>query len=284
MTRRPSTSIPVAIALCLVAGPVALAQQGGRPPSSSSKIVAFSNEDGAAEPATNPAPAPTAVEVARAPVPLLYGRLVPSPPRLDVGHRVSRSTQSKFNFTARPAVASSFSVSSQYGVRVDPFTGNPRMHTGVDLAGNYGDSVGAAMSGTIAWASRKNGYGNLVVIDHGNGIATYYAHLSAFAVVTGETVEAGQLVGYVGSTGRSTGPHLHYEVRVNGYPIEPSSVIGFDGEQFSVNGHALGAPGTVGLAQALPKAPGGTRIDVDWNSALSDDATRQVNGMAVDLE
>ena len=127
MTRRPSTFIPVAIALCLVAAPVALAQQGGR--TSSSKIVAFSNEDGAAEPATTPAPTPTAVDVARAPLPLLYGRLVPSPPRLDVGHRVTRSTPSKFKFTARPAVASSFSVSSQYGVRVDPFTGNPRMHT-----------------------------------------------------------------------------------------------------------------------------------------------------------
>jgi hypothetical protein len=282
MRVRHTSTAALAVALCVFAGPTVLAQQGGR--QSSSKIVAFDEDLPMTEPAAAPEPVPQPVESVTPSRSLLYGRLVPSPPRLDVAQRPARSTRSKFEFTARPAVASSLSVSSNYGVRTDPFNGVPRMHTGVDLAGNYGDSVGAAMSGTIQWAGRRNGYGNLVVVDHGNGIATYYAHLSAFAVVTGEKVEAAQLIGYVGSTGRSTGPHLHYEVRVNGYPIEPSSVIGFDGEEYSVNGHGLGAPGTAGLAQALPKAPGGTRIDVDWTSALSDDATRNVNGMAVDLE
>ncbi len=282
MSLRFPSFIACAIASCVLAAPAVYARQGGK--QASSKIVAFDNETTSADPASAPEPLPKPVETVTPSRPLLFGRLVPSPPRLSIADRAVRSARSKFEFTARPAVASSLSVSSSYGVRTDPFNGVPRMHTGVDLAANYGDSVGAAMSGTIAWASRKNGYGNLVVVDHGNGIATYYAHLSSFAVVAGEKVEAAQLIGYVGSTGRSTGPHLHYEVRVNGYPIEPSSVIGFDGNQFSVNGHGLGAPGTVGFAQALPKAPGGTRIDVDWTSALSDDATRQVNGMAVDLE
>ena len=282
MVLRYPSFVALAIASCVLAGPAVFAQQGGK--QSSSKIVAFDDDSSSPEPSPVPEVLPKPVESVTPSRPLLYGRLVPSPPRLDVSQRTNRAARSKFEFTARPAVASSLSVSSSYGIRTDPFNGVPRMHTGVDLAGNYGDSVGAAMSGTVAWASRKNGYGNLVIVDHGNGIATYYAHLSAFAVVTGEKVEAAQLIGYVGSTGRSTGPHLHYEVRVNGYPIEPSSVIGFDGEQFSVNGHGWGAPGPVGLPQALPKAPGGTRIDVDWTSALSDDATRNVNGMAVDLE
>lgn len=278
----PKSIVASAVAACLLTVPVVCAQHGGR--QSSSKIVAFDDEPSVVEAAAIPEPLPKTIESVTPARPLLYGRIVPSPPRLSVTRSSQRASRSTFEFTARPAVASSLSVSSQYGVRIDPFTGAPRMHTGVDLAGNYGDSVGAAMSGTISWAARRNGYGNLVVVDHGNGIATYYAHLSAFAVVAGEKVDAAQLIGYVGSTGRSTGPHLHYEVRVNGYPIEPASQIAFDGEQYSVNGHGLGAPGTKGLDQALPKAPGGTRIDVDWTSALSDDATRNVNGMAVDLE
>ncbi len=283
MPIRLITILSVAVALCVLAGTTAGAQQKGAQ-ASSSRIVAFDDEGTASETAADPQPTPAPVETGTASRALLYGRLVPAPPRLSVSRGSAGATKPAYEFTARPAVASSLSVSSHYGVRRDPFTGTARMHTGVDLAGNYGDSVGAAMSGRVAWASRKNGYGNLVIVDHGNGILTYYAHLSAFAVVAGESVEAAQLLGYVGSTGRSTGPHLHYEVRVNGYPIEPASRISFDGGQYSVNGHALGAPGTVGLDQALPKAPGGTKIDVDWTSALSDDATRNVNGMAVDLE
>lgn len=281
MIHRTPILAALAIASCVIAGPTALAQRAGE--QGSSKIVAFDDEK-PAETVVPPTVAPKDAEQVTPSRPLLYGRLVPSAPRIRVAEARGRAGRSRFEFTARAAVSSSLAVSSSYGVRNDPFNGVPRMHTGVDLAGNYGDSVGAAMSGTIQWAGRRNGYGNLVVVDHGNGIATYYAHLSAFAVATGEVVDAGQLLGYVGSTGRSTGPHLHYEVRVNGYPIEPSSLIAFDGSEYNVNGHALGAPGTVGLAQALPKAPGGTRIDVDWTSALSDDATRQVNGMAVDLE
>lgn len=274
----------LALALILVAfagSPVA-AQQTARP--QSSRIVAF-DETKPAEPVeATPAPAVPAAEPARSSRTVYFGRLVPAAPRLDISRRSPRAVSGRYHFTARPAVASSLSVTSQFGVRLDPFTGAARMHTGVDLAGSYGDSVGAAMSGRVVWASARSGYGNLVVLDHGNGIATYYAHLSAFAVAVGESVEAGQLVGYVGTTGRSTGPHLHYEVRVNGHPIEPGSVIAFDGSQFSVNGRDLGEPGAMVFQQSLPKAPGGTQIGVDWNAALSDDATRKVNGLSVDLE
>jgi hypothetical protein len=137
------------------------------------------------------------------------------------------------------------------------------MHTGVDLRADYGSSVGASMSGKVWFAGVRSGYGNLVVIDHGNGVATFYAHLSAIAVAIGESVEAGQLVGLVGSTGRSTGPHLHYEVRANGHPVDPSSRISVVGDEVVVEGRAFGRAGTWDGPVELPRAPGGTTITAD---------------------
>jgi murein DD-endopeptidase MepM/ murein hydrolase activator NlpD len=96
-----------------------------------------------------------------------------------------------------------------------------RMHEGVDLGAAYGTPIAAAGSGTVIYAGWLGGYGNLTVIDHGGGLATAYGHQSRIAVSVGQQVSRGEIIGYVGSTGHSTGPHLHFEVRVNGQPVDP---------------------------------------------------------------
>jgi murein DD-endopeptidase MepM/ murein hydrolase activator NlpD len=95
-----------------------------------------------------------------------------------------------------------------------------RMHEGIDIAAGYGAPIAAAASGTVIYAGYMGGYGNLIIVDHGGGIATAYAHLSSFAV-GGGTVSQGQVLGYVGCTGHCYGPHLHFEVRVNGSAVDP---------------------------------------------------------------
>ena len=116
-------------------------------------------------------------------------------------------------------------ISSGFGARSDPFLGRPAMHTGVDFRAPMGYPAPAALGGTVVSAGWEGGYGNMVDINHGNGIVTRYGHLSAIKVKVGETVKTGQIIGRVGSTGRSTGTHLHYEIRVNGRPIDPMTYI-----------------------------------------------------------
>ena len=113
------------------------------------------------------------------------------------------------------------SMSSGFGYRSDPFNGGPAFHAGLDFKGPTGAPIFAAARGTVAFVGRRPGYGNCVDIDHGNGLRTRYAHMSAFRTRVGETVPAGRLIGVVGSTGRSTGPHLHFEVRLNGQAVNP---------------------------------------------------------------
>jgi murein DD-endopeptidase MepM/ murein hydrolase activator NlpD len=112
-------------------------------------------------------------------------------------------------------------ITSGFGPRVDPFLGRAAMHTGVDLLDEYGAAVHATAKGVVTIAGPNGGYGNMVEIDHGNGLTTRYAHLSAIDVVVDQKVEAGAIVGRVGSTGRSTGPHLHYETRIGGEAVDP---------------------------------------------------------------
>lgn len=114
-----------------------------------------------------------------------------------------------------------YSYTSGFGVRYDPFNGGAAMHAGVDMAGAQGEPIYAAASGRIITAGRQGGYGNLVEIEHGKGLATRYGHLSQILVTSGATVKQGQLIGRMGSTGRSTGTHLHYEVRIDGRPVNP---------------------------------------------------------------
>ena len=95
------------------------------------------------------------------------------------------------------------------------------MHTGIDMSGTSGEPILASADGIVVVAEETGGYGNVVVVDHGNTVATLYAHMTADAVDVGQTVVEGELLGFVGSTGYSTGPHLHFEVRVNGTPVDP---------------------------------------------------------------
>lgn len=116
-------------------------------------------------------------------------------------------------------------VTSGFGVRTDPITGAERVHHGVDLAAPRGTPVASARSGVVTFAGRKGGYGNLVVVDHGGGLETRYAHLDRLHVAAGDVVEQGDRVGAVGSTGRSTGPHLHFEARRAGRAIDPGDLV-----------------------------------------------------------
>jgi len=113
-------------------------------------------------------------------------------------------------------------VSSRFGYRVHPIFGDTRLHAGIDFSIGSGEPIRASGTGAVVWAGPRGGYGNLVVIDHGNGLATCYAHQSQLAVTIGQRVETGQIVGFVGSTGFSTGPHLHFETRELGTPADPA--------------------------------------------------------------
>ena len=114
-------------------------------------------------------------------------------------------------------------VTSPFGWRTHPISGAKKLHEGVDIGAASGAEIRAATDGIVVSAGWRGGYGNAVVIDHGNGLATLYAHQSSLAVAAGERVAAGQVVGYVGATGYVTGPHLHYEVRSNGAPVDPQT-------------------------------------------------------------
>ncbi|PIK69006.1 peptidase M23 [Methylobacterium frigidaeris] len=116
-------------------------------------------------------------------------------------------------------------LSSTFGYRADPFTRGLALHTGIDLRGESGAPARATAAGTVTLADYSGGYGNMVEIDHGHGLVTRYAHLSAITVVSGQAVAAGQMVGRVGSTGRSTGTHLHYETRIDGEPVDPQRFL-----------------------------------------------------------
>ena len=116
-------------------------------------------------------------------------------------------------------------ISSPFGYRADPFLGQPALHPGVDLVQPYGAEIKATAVGRVVHAGPMGGYGNCVEIDHGNGISTRFGHMSEVLVEEGQTVSIGDTIGRIGSTGRSTGPHLHYEVRVDGEPVDPERFL-----------------------------------------------------------
>jgi murein DD-endopeptidase MepM/ murein hydrolase activator NlpD len=112
-------------------------------------------------------------------------------------------------------------ITGVFGERLDPFSGEGAFHAGLDIASRYGDAIHATADGVIEEAGQRAGYGRLVVVDHGFGVTTWYGHLSALKVQAGMHVKAGDVVGYEGDSGRSTGPHLHYEVRIYNTPVNP---------------------------------------------------------------
>ncbi len=113
-------------------------------------------------------------------------------------------------------------ITSPFGWRSNPFGGSPEFHQGLDIAAPMGTTVTAAAGGTVIMAQWYGGYGNYILIDHGGSYSTGYGHLSAMYVAAGQSVQRGQAIGAVGSTGQSTGPHLHFEVRIGGKPVDPA--------------------------------------------------------------
>ena len=116
-------------------------------------------------------------------------------------------------------------VTSPFGARVDPFLGRPAMHTGLDLAEDAGTEVHPTAPGRVTFAGSASGYGLMVEVDHGAGLTTRYAHLSEIAAAVGQSVRCTDVIGQVGSTGRATGPHLHYETRIDGEPVDPARFL-----------------------------------------------------------
>lgn len=118
-------------------------------------------------------------------------------------------------------------VTGSFGERIDPFSGEGAFHRGVDIATDIGTRIIAPADGVVRFSDIMNGYGRTVLIDHGNGISTLYGHMSGFAVSPGQLVHRGDTIGYVGQSGRSTGPHLHYEVRIFNTPVNPNKYLRF---------------------------------------------------------
>ncbi len=112
-------------------------------------------------------------------------------------------------------------VTGSFGERIDPFNGEGAFHSGVDIGSSYGHPIVAPADGVVTLTDTLGGYGKTIMLFHGNGISTRYGHLSGFAVTAGQHVQRGDVIGYVGESGRSTGPHLHYEVRINDTPVNP---------------------------------------------------------------
>ena len=125
----------------------------------------------------------------------------------------------------RKPVIGDVEFSSGFGVRSDPFLGRPAMHTGLDFRAATGDPVRATANGKVVTSGWQGGYGRMIEIDHGNGLSTRYGHLSEINVKVGDVVKIGQVIGAVGSTGRSTGPHLHYETRIEGDAVDPQKFL-----------------------------------------------------------
>ena len=125
----------------------------------------------------------------------------------------------------RKPVEGDIDMSSPFGMRMDPFLRGPAIHTGIDLRGDTGDPAHVTASGTVTTASWQGGYGNMVEVDHHNGVSTRYGHLSKILVKVGQHVNMGDIVGLIGSTGRSTGPHLHYETRINDSAVDPQKFL-----------------------------------------------------------
>jgi murein DD-endopeptidase MepM/ murein hydrolase activator NlpD len=127
-------------------------------------------------------------------------------------------------------------ITGSFGERIDPFSGEGAFHRGVDISSDIGTRIIAPADGVVSFSNIMNGYGRAVMIDHGNGISTLYGHMSGFAVSSGQLVHRGDTIGYVGSSGRSTGPHLHYEVRIFNTPVNPHKYLRFTFSQQVASG------------------------------------------------
>lgn len=139
--------------------------------------------------------------------------------------QVDHLTRALAAVPVRKPIFGEIDMSSPFGMRMDPFLKGPAIHTGIDMRGDTGNPVRATANGKVTVASWNGGYGKMVEIDHGNGLTTRYGHLSSIDITVGQSVRIGQVIGKIGSTGRSTGPHLHYETRVDGEAVDPQKFL-----------------------------------------------------------
>lgn len=145
----------------------------------------------------------------------------------NVNVEANTSTNMSTSSTALQKPVSSYRITSRFGMRIHPVTGMKKMHNGIDLASGKGTPIKSSQGGKVIISQYSSSYGNYVVVDHGNGLSTLYAHLDKRYVSVGDSVKCGQEIGTMGSTGMSTGPHLHFEVRVNGEKVNPELHIVF---------------------------------------------------------
>ncbi len=148
-------------------------------------------------------------------------------------------------------------VTSSFGEREDPFNGEGAFHAGLDISAPTGTVVRSTGDGLIETAALENGYGREVVVDHGHGVHTVYGHLSGMIVLAGQRVVRGQIIGYVGQTGRSTGPHLHYEVRINNVPVNPHKYLRSTFAEITATNLPPVAPSSITHVTAAPARAGG---------------------------
>jgi murein DD-endopeptidase MepM/ murein hydrolase activator NlpD len=139
--------------------------------------------------------------------------------------QINRYTQTLVSVPVRKPVIGDVDMSSPFGMRMDPFMKGPAIHAGIDLRGDAGDPVRVTANGTVTTAGWNGGYGNMVEVNHGNGLSTRYGHMSKIEVKVGQHVAIGQTIGRIGSTGRSTGNHLHYETRIDGEAVDPQKFL-----------------------------------------------------------
>lgn len=139
--------------------------------------------------------------------------------------QAERLTRTVAAVPLRKPVEGEIDTTSSFGVRIDPFIGRPAMHTGLDFRGDTGEAIRVTAGGMVVSAGWSGGYGRMVEVDHGNGLSTRYGHLSEIDVKVGQVLKVGQTVGRMGSTGRSTGPHLHYETRIGGEAVDPQRFL-----------------------------------------------------------
>ncbi len=139
--------------------------------------------------------------------------------------QVNQYSSTLITVPVRKPIFGEIDMSSPFGMRMDPFMKGPAIHTGIDMRGDIGDPVRVTANGTVVTAGWNGGYGNMVEVDHGNGFATRYGHMSKIEVKVGQHVKIGETIGLIGSTGRSTGPHLHYETRIDGEAVDPQKFL-----------------------------------------------------------
>ncbi|WP_443969747.1 M23 family metallopeptidase [Sphingobium sp. CR28] len=178
------------------------------------------------------------------------GQMAQEPSLRDLSATLARLSALQAGFAALPSGRPTQAPmeTSSYGYRRDPFNGLAAFHAGIDFPGRYGQPIEAAADGRISFVGTRSGYGNVVEVEHGNGIMTRYAHLSRFVARPGDRVARGQTIARMGSTGRSTGTHLHFEVRINGAAVNPRPFLEarqdvLEVQQVAQRRHAIGGNG-----------------------------------------